>query len=79
MPTNPLLAILYTGNLKKGETFKGWKVWKSQSKNKKMKKYPSLIQQRYLLLKEENVEIVVECLALSLSIFYMVNNEPMKQ
>ena len=52
-------------NKKKGKTFKGRKVLKNQIKNKKMRKYPALIPQRYLLSKERNVELVVECLVSS--------------
>ena len=45
--------------------FEGQKVLKIKSKNKKIKKYPSLIRQRYMHSKEQNAELVVECLASS--------------
>ena len=38
--------------IEKRENIQSWRVWKSQSQNKKMKKYSSLIRQRYLPLKE---------------------------
>ena len=37
-----------------------------------MRNYPSLIRQRYLLSKEGNIELVVECLVLSA--FYQILN-----
>ena len=49
--------IKFSDNLKKGENMRRADL----SKNKEMKKYPSLISLRYLLSKEENVELVVEC------------------
>lgn len=38
---------------------KGWRLLKNQSNKKTMRKYLSLIPQRYLLSKEGNVELVV--------------------
>ena len=50
---------------KKLKIVEGEKVLKIKSKNKKIKKYPSLIRQRYMHSKEQNAELVVECLASS--------------
>ena len=55
--------IKLTGELKKGENIQRAESLKNQSKNKKkIRKYLLLIRQRHLLSKEENVELVAECL-----------------
>ena len=61
--------IKLSDELKKGENIQKTKSLKNQNNNKKMRKYPSLIPKRYLLSKEGNAELVVECLVSSPSSF----------
>ena len=64
-----MMRQFYRARIKLRDELKGRKVLKKQSKNKNMRKYPSLIPQRYLLSNKGNVELVVECLVPSPSRF----------
>ena len=64
-----MMRQFYRARIKLTDELKGRKVLKKQSKNKNMRKYPSLIPQRYLLSNKGNVELVVECLVSSPSRF----------
>ena len=64
-----MMRQFYRARIKLRDELKGRKVLKKQSKNKNMRKYPSLIPQRYLLSNKGNVELVVECLVSSPSRF----------